>query len=243
MSASPQDQAKLLDLLRIDQRLSALDHQRRSHPSHATLEVLAGRAEDLRRAAVAQAAVISDIRREASRLETDVERVRARRVTQQARLDANQVPLRDVSAMQHEIARMDQRIAELDDEQLAVEERLEAATAAEAAMRTEAEAIAADVAAAKETYRVDMEEVEAEAARAREEREALAAALPHSLLEDYEYARSRNGALAVIEVRDGLVVGAGAELSPLELDALRRTPADELYWMEGTSQIVVRTTN
>ena len=46
----------------------------------------------------------------------------------------------------------------------------------------------------------------------------------------------------VIEVRDGVGIGVGADLSPLELDRIMRTPADEVYRTEDTQQIVVRTT-
>ena len=72
-------------------------------------------------------------------------------------------------------------------------------------------------------------------------RRELVERLPHALLEEYEEARRLNGALAVIEVRDGYGIGVAADLSPMELERIRLTPADELYLTEDTSQIVVRT--
>ena len=44
----------------------------------------------------------------------------------------------------------------------------------------------------------------------------------------------------MIEVRDGNPM-CFAELSPMELERIRLTPADELYFAEETGQIVVRT--
>lgn len=241
MSFSPDLQARLLDLQKLDQRATQLAATRKKHPSHGIIEELGGRADDLRRAAVAQQAVIFDVDREAALLADEIEKVQARREKQEGRIERNEVPLRDVSAMQHEIDSMTKRIGVLETQQLEVEERREAARDAFAAMKHEAEAIMADVEAAKAQFAADMGDVEEEMRSVAQERDKLAGELPAALLSEYDYARDRNGALAVIEVRGGVVMTPGAELSPLELDALRKSSADELYWTDDTSQIVVRT--
>ena len=163
------------------------------------------------------------------------------RKRQQSRIDNNQVPLRDISAMEHEIAQMDRRLAKLEDDQVEAEERVEAARAAQDKMKAEAQAIAADIEHLKAEFEADVAESDEELRRVIAARRALADRLPHSLLEEYEDARRRNGALAVIEVRDGYGIGVAADLSPMELERIRLTPADELYLTEDTSQIVVRT--
>jgi len=242
VNAPHEDQLLLLDLQKLDQRASKLRHQRNSHPAHATLQELSGRAEDLRRAAITQGAVISDIRREVTRIEDDIEKVRARRELQQGRLDRNEVPLRDVNPMEHEIRRMDQRLSDLEDTQLEAMERLETAETAEQAMKDEAAAIASDVEATRAGFTRDMAGVDEELRGVLAERETLAARVPAELMDEYERSRSRNGALAVVEVRDGQVLGAATELSPAELEDVRRTPEDQLCWAEETGQIIVRTT-
>ena len=226
MKASHTDQIELLELQKLDQKESALRHKRDSHPAHATVREFAGRVADLQRAAIAQSAVIADIGREVTRIEDEIAKVTERRARQQGRIDANQVPLRDISAMEHEIAQMDRRLAKLEDDQVDAEERIEAARAAQDKMKAEAQAIAADIEALKAQF---------------EARRELADRLPAALLEEYEDARRRNGALAVIEVRDGYGIGVAADLSPMELERIRLTPADELYLTEDTAQIVVRT--
>ncbi|WP_312349265.1 hypothetical protein [Actinomyces sp.] len=241
MNAPHEDQLLLLDLQGLDQRASKLRHRRDSHPAHATLRELSGRAEDLRRAAITQGAVISDITREVTRIEDDIEKVRARRELQQGRLDRNEVPLRDMNPMEHEIKRMDQRLSDLEDSQLEAMERLEAAEAAEQAMRDEGAAITADVESTRRTFTEEMSGVDAELREVLAQREALAARVPEGILSEYERSRSRNGALAVIEVRDGNVLGAATELSPAELEDIRRTPSDQLCWAEETGQLIVRT--
>ena len=226
MKATHENQLQLLDLQKLDQRESRLRHQRDSHPAHETVRELAARADDLRRAAVSQAAVIADCERETQRLEDERTKVAERRVRQQGR-----------------IAQMDQRLSVLENDQLAAEEKLEAAREAQDAMVREGDAIVADVEKTKVQFLEDTAAIDAELREVLAERRALAAALPSDLVEEYERARTRNGALAVLEVRDGNPMGAATDLSPLELESIRLTPADELYWTEDTGQIVVRTSN
>lgn len=241
MTFSPELQARLLELCKLDQRKMQLTAARKKHPSHAVIEELSGRADDLRRAAVAQQAVIFDLERDAKQVADDIARVVERRSMQEGRIERNEVPLRDVSSMQHEIDSMTKRIGVLETQQLEVEERLEAARGAMGAMKTEADAIIADVEAAKAGFTADMADTDEELRQVIADRDTLAGELPPALLSEYNYAFDRNSVLAVIEVRDGIVVTPGAELSPMELDALRNAPADDLFWTEDTSQIVVRT--
>ena len=241
MNVTHEDQLLLLDLQRFDQRESRLRHVRNSHPAHAKLKELSGRAEDLSRAAITQGAVISDIRREVSRIEGDIEKVAARRTLQRGRLDRGEVPMRDMSSMEHEIARMDQRLADLEETQLEAMERLEAAEKAQIAMKSEGAAIAADVEATKASFMEEMADTDAELRQVIASRAELAERLSAPLMSEYDRSRSKNGTLAVVEVRGDVVVGAASDISPNELDAIRKTPTDQLYWTEETGQIVVRT--
>ena len=236
MKATHTDQLDLLELQKLDQKESALRHKRDSHPAHATVREFAGRVADLQRAAISQNAVISDTGREVRRIEEEIAKVCERRSRQQGRIDANLVPLRDISAMEHEIAQMDRRLAKLEDDQVDAEERVETARAAQEKMKAEAQAITEDIERLKADFQADVELRRVIAAR-----RELTDRLPSDLLNEYEEARRRNGALAVIEVRDGYGIGVAADLSPMELERIRLTPADEVYLTEETAQIVVRT--
>lgn len=241
VKATHTDQLDLLELQKLDQKESALRHKRDSHPAHATVREFAGRVADLQRAAITQSALIADTTREVTRIEDEIAKVSERRKRQQSRIDNNQVPLRDISAMEHEIAQMDRRLAKLENDQVDAEERVEAARAAQEKMKEEAQAIAADIERLKAEFQADVAEADDELRSVIAARRALAERLPHDLLEEYEEARRRNGALAVIEVREGYGIGVAADLSPMELERIRLTPHDELYLTEDTSQIVVRT--
>lgn len=241
MKATHPDQLSLLDLQELDRRESALRHKRDAHPAHAAVRELAGRAEDLQRASITQSAVISDLAREIERIENEISLVSARRARQQARIEGNEVPLRDISSMEHEIAQMDARLSKLEEDQLSVEEQREAAVKAREAMLAEVEAMKSDVESHKAAFAADVAESDEELRSVIKKRRALAESLPADLLAEYESVRRLNGALAVIEVRNGVGIGSAADLSPLELETIRRTPVDELYRAEDTGAIVVRT--
>ena len=136
---------------------------------------------------------------------------------------------------------MDRRLAKLENDQVEAEERIETAQTAQEKMKVEAQAIADDIERLKAEFEADVAEADDELRRVIAARRELVERLPHALLEEYEEARRLNGALAVIEVRDGYGIGVAADLSPMELERIRLTPADELYLTEDTSQIVVRT--
>lgn len=241
MKAKPSDQLTLLDLQALDQRESVLRHQRDSHPAHATVRELAGRIDDLQRSQITQNSVISDLSREIERITHEIELVSARRDRQRKRIEANEVPLRDISSMEHEIAQMQTRLSRLEDDQLSVEEQRENAQKARESMLSETEGMKASIEQTKAEFMAEVAEADDELRTVIAKRRELAASIAKDLLDEYERVRALNGALAVLEVRDGVGIGMAAEISPLERETIRTTPADEVYWAEDTGAIVVRT--
>lgn len=241
MKAKPSDQLTLLDLQALDQRESVLRHKRDSHPAHAVVRELAGRIDDLQRSQITQNSVISDLSREIERITHEIELVSARRDRQRGRIEANEVPLRDISSMEHEIAQMETRLSNLEDDQLSVEEQRENAQKARESMLTEIEGMKASIEQTKAEFMAEVAEADDELRTVIAKRRELAASIAKDLLDEYERVRALNGALAVLEVRNGVGIGMAAEISPLERETIRTTPADEVYWAEDTGAIVVRT--
>lgn len=241
MKAKPSDQLTLLDLQALDQRESVLRHKRDSHPAHGTVRELAGRIDDLQRSQITQTSVISDLSREIERITHEIELVSARRDRQRGRIEANEVPLRDISSMEHEIAQMQTRLSRLEDDQLSVEEQRENAQKARESMLSEIEGMKASIEQTKAEFMAEVAEADDELRTVIAKRRELAASIAKDLLDEYERVRALNGALAVLEVRNGVGIGMAAEISPLERETIRTTPADEVYWAEDTGAIVVRT--
>lgn len=241
MKAPVEDQRALLELQRLDQRIAKLTHQKNAHPAHARIREAERAGEEAERERILGEARISDLKREQSRFEREIEQATRRRDVQQQRLDAGTVPLRDMSVLEHEIARIGQRIAELEDQQLETMEKVERAEREVRDLASRGERAAADAAAARAELDQATLGVDAGLRELGSKRQQIAGSVAADLLAEYERLRARTGGQAVVEVRGGLPVGASSEFSPAELGAIAALAPDDVYWAEETDQIVVRT--
>jgi uncharacterized protein len=239
-TAPPQEQRRLLDLQALDTSLARLAHQRRTLPVLATLAELEGRGEDLHRAQVEARTLAADTRRELTKAESDVEQVRARAARHQATLDSGKGLSRELVALQSELAQLAERQAVLEEIQLEVMERLEAAEARVAELDAQERAVAADVERHTAERDAAFAEIDAETGRLRAERDELAARLDAELLDLYEYARSRTGGLGVVALRGHRTEGAQIDFSLSELAAIDAAGPDEVLVSEEHGYVLVR---
>ena len=130
VKASPEAQLRLLELADLDAELGRLEHRRRGLPEHAELSQLEQRDRELRDEIATLEAREGDLRREQTKADADVEQVRSRIARDRARLDAGQVNSpRELENLQSEIESLLRRQSDLEDVELDVMERLEAAQA------------------------------------------------------------------------------------------------------------------
>lgn len=241
MKALPLEQRQLLDLQRLDLDIAKIRHTQKSHPSLQTLEALRNRQGDLQGAVVAARADLDDVNRQIAAVEAETEKVRTRRELQQTRLDEGKVPMRDMSAMEHEIRNMTERIGTLEAESMELMEQAERIEAMITAALANAEAIGADESAARTQMEADLAVSNKELERLGEQRQQLVAKIPADLVDEYETLRTRLGSVVVIEVRDGRPVASPVEFSAVDLSRLGATPTDEVFIHEDSEMLVVRT--
>lgn len=77
-TAPAHDQRRLLDVQALDTRLDQIAHKRKTHPTLSRLAELEAQLADLTTSLVASRTAASDLRRELTKAETDVEQVRTR---------------------------------------------------------------------------------------------------------------------------------------------------------------------
>lgn len=241
MKASPAEQLLLLEVQKTDLAIVRNLHQENSNPAWQKLAVLEGRQDDLRRAIVTGEATLEGYQRDIEKQETEISRVRQRHALQQKRLDEGQVPLRDMSALEHEIGNIDKRIQGLESQVL---ELMETAEKLETTLGR-AQQNVLEIGEDETKTRAAMD---AELAVSRQQREGLEAQrdkfrenIPQPVLALYDRLRARLGPVVVIEVRDGTVINSPVELPVTELSQANSFPADNLYVSDETECIVVRT--
>ncbi len=241
MIAESTRQLRLLDLQAIDTRLDQIAHARTHLPQLAELADLEGKARLIDDQLVRSRTELDDIQREIAKAEADVQLVRDRAARDQARLDAGTGTAKDLQALQHELVSLSRRQSELEDIELEVMERAEAAESdvaelergrGELTARIEALAAARDEALA----RLDAEHEEVGAPR-----ETLAEEVGPDLMALYEKIRSSSGGTGAAALRQRRCGGCQLELNPVEIQRLRQAPADEVLRCEECRRILVRT--
>lgn len=241
MKADPQAQRRLLDLQALDTALNQLAHKRRTLPQLAKLEQLAREIVATQDARVSAQVDVDDLDRDIARLEKDVEQVRQRAGKDQDRLVNGHAPARELEALQHEITSLARRQSELEDSELELMEKREAAqaaldevTAREAAIRAERDAVEAE-----------RDEQLAEIAKEEEFRSAgrkpLVADLPPDLIALYDRIRESSGGIGAALLRAGRCEGCRLELSGGDKAAVRAAAPDDVVRCEECGRILVRT--
>lgn len=242
MKADPADQARLLDLQELDSALDRSAARRRTLPELAAIEQADKRLAELRDQIALAEAAVSDIAREQTRLENEVELVRTRAAKDQQRLDAGQVSSpRELENLQSEIASLGRRQADLEDDVLEVMERREGLETDLAKLQSERSATESERAEAVQRRDAALAEIDAEAATTRQRRDTLSPQLPEALLTLYEKVRSSSngvGAAALVRRRCS---GCHLELAGNELRAAAAASDDEVLRCEECRRILVRT--
>jgi hypothetical protein len=244
VKADPQAQQRLLDLQALDLDLDRLRHRHDASPLIARLRTAAVEVTRLRDAAVAARTRLGDTERELRKAEADVDTVVARANRDRSLLDGGTITAAgQLTSLQGELASLERRQSSLEDVVLEVMERVEAAgedvTAAQAALDA-GEAALADIRAERDA---EVAEIEREQARVVELRGAKALDVPEDLRKLYESIRGKkgNGGIGAAELHRARCQGCNLTLNPIDLEDLRKAPANLVTRCEECQRILVRT--
>ena len=194
MKASPEAQLRLLEVADIDAELGRIAHRRRGLPEHAEITRLTERDLELRDSNAALTAQSSDLGREQTKAEADVEQVRSRIDRDRQRLDGGMVASpKELENLQSEIQSLQRRQSDLEEIVLDVMERRETNQAGldgGTAERTSIEAELQTVTAARD---VALAELDEQAAKATAKRAQIAETIASDLLDLYDKLRAQHG--------------------------------------------------
>ena len=240
ITATPEQQRKLLDLQSLDSQLVRVRAQIDNIPHDKQLHSLRqGGAAAVERAKIAQEQV-AEHEAAAQEAERVVAETTKRRDGMQSWLDADQVASRDVQAVTIEIAELTLRIGQLEDAQLEAIQALEESQAA-------LELVQAQIAEAQQAVNVRIttlneqgQQLSLQGKELTAERELLAKELPADVVAEYEQLRDQNQGIGAVELTAQGLSGAGLPIAPAELAEIKNTPANELAYCPDTGAILVR---
>lgn len=239
LTASPEDQALLLDLQSIDTKLQQLAHKADSLPELAALVRLAREAEEVRLQLGADGGALDDARTELKRVESDVELVETRIKRDTDRLDATS-SVKDVAGLEAELTSLRKRRSDLEDIELTVMERIEELEATAAATTARHDELGAQVASVESDRDAALATLNGERTNATEHRATIVGTLPAELFALYERQRERYGTGASM-LQGGVSSASGVKLNESDMAAIRAAAPDDVVLCPDSNAILVRT--
>jgi uncharacterized protein len=242
VKAAPDDQLRLLDLQALDSALDRLAHRRRTLPEIEAIEVLDHKVTQLAGDIVLVETEDSDLGREQSKLEADIDLVRTRMQKDQQRLDAGQVSSpRELENLQSEIESLKRRQSDLEDEELEIMEKREVVQTRLQELRDEREQTAATLSEAEQRRDTAFAEIDADHDKTAQQRGELAGTLPDDLLTPYEKVRASSAGVGAAALHRGRCEGCHLQLNTTDLNHLHEAADDEVVRCEECRRILVRT--
>ncbi|KRE62593.1 C4-type zinc ribbon domain-containing protein [Nostocoides sp. Soil756] len=241
MRAEPTRQLRLLDLQAVDTRLDQIAHAKRTLPQLAELADLEGKARLIDDQLVRSRTELDDVQREVARAESDVQLVRDRAARDQARLDAGTGTAKDLQAIQHELASLARRQSDLEEVELEVMERAEAAEHDVRELERGRSELTERIRALEAARDEALARLDAEAGQVAAPRDRLVGDVGEDLVTLYEKIRAGSGGMGAAELRQRRCGGCQLDINPVELQRLRSAPEDEVLRCEECRRILVRT--
>ncbi|UAJ78050.1 hypothetical protein IT072_12225 [Leifsonia sp. ZF2019] len=238
MKASPADQNELLRLQSADTRLAQLDHAVATLPQTKELSALQPEVEALRARWIAATGELEDARTELKRVESDVELVEARIKRDNDRVQQT-ASVKDVQALEAELASLAKRQGDLEEIELTVMERVDGLEKALAAVEAERAELGSRVEALEAARDAEAEKIAAQRTALAADRATIAGALPADLVALYERQRARYGLGAALLQR-GVSLGSNVKLTESDLAEIRRAAADDVVLCPDSSAILIR---
>lgn len=245
MGAMTADRDALNTLLRIqdlDSTLDALRHQRATLPEFDELASTQAEAAEVDAAAAVVQEERHDLERSQKRYEDEVALLEDRINAENAKLYGGDVTgMKDLQALQDEIAGLGDRRTLVEDQILEIMEAAEPVDAKLADFAQQKTALDQRGATIENRITQRQSEIDGEIGDTEGQRSDHAAAISAELLAEYERIRSQPGTVGVAKLVGSTCHGCHLELPAVEVDRLKKLPADELVHCEECGCILVRT--
>ena len=214
--------AHLLELQQLDLTIDRLRTRQAAIESGAELTTARASADAAEAVVGEHRLQIEALDRDATKVEHEIDSLTQKTAAEEARMSSGAVAnARELEAMGHEIANLKRRIADREDELLAIMERREALERSVA----EAEGVAAERRGSADRIlaesREELSQIATDLAARQAERPAAVAAIDPDTLELYEDLRPQKKGVAAAALVDNVCQGCHEQLSAVELDHVR----------------------
>jgi uncharacterized protein len=240
MQAPVAEQRSLLELQAHDSAVDRLVHRRGSLPEDARLAELGQALAAVDQLTAERDGTLATVRREQKRFEDEVDMVTRKARSEEERAVSGRVTSpKELTAIQEEVAALKRRQDVLEDQLLERMEQRETLEAELAELAGRREGIVGEQAEVTKARDAALVEIDRELESERTAREAIAPGLGAELRALYDQLRARHGGVGAAALVGNTCQGCRVSISPVELAAIRRRPAEEVKRCENCRRILV----
>jgi predicted nucleic acid-binding Zn-ribbon protein len=240
MKATPSDQRSVLDIQNFDFTTTSLNAKAAGLPEIAAIASLTIKANNARDLRIAAETELSDVKRELSRAETDVEQVVSRITRDEARLASGTGAAKELEQLQHELVSLNNRRSELEEVELEIMMRVDGIKERISTLQEEEATLALEIANLEISKENALTVIGADLSAAAQERTKTVACVNPELIALYEKIRSSNNGTGAAALVGNQCKGCHLTLNTIELQRIAGLAEDELVRCEECRCILVR---
>ncbi len=240
MKASHSDQQAILEVQRLDDQLAALAQREATLPETTALNTVVIKRNNVRDLRIAAETERTDVKRELTRAEADVEQIVTRIQRDEARLNSGTGSAKDLESTQHELVTLGQRRAELEEVELTIMVQVEAITNRINELSAEEEKLAAEIAELEVKRENALTIIINERAVVADKRAAIAAPIAQDLKELYTKLAADNNGNGAAPLVGNECKGCHLTINTTEVQRMSTLPAEEVVRCEQCRSILVR---
>ena len=240
MDAPLEEQRALLELQHHDSAIDRLRARRGSLPEDARLAELAVALAAADQLAAERRGSLATLQREQARLEDEIEMVAAKAAREEDRAASGKVTSpKELTVIQEEVAALKRRQVALEDDLLERMEQREAIEAELAELDGRRETVTAEQAEVTRARDAALVEIDRELEGEQAARAAVAPRVGAELQALYDQIRLRLGGVGAAALVGDTCQGCRVSISPVELAAIHKQPADTVKRCENCRRILV----
>jgi predicted nucleic acid-binding Zn-ribbon protein len=240
MKATPSDQRSVLDIQNFDFTTTSLNAKAAGLPEIAAIASLTIKANNARDLRIAAETELSDVKRELSRAETDVEQVVSRITRDEARLASGTGAAKELEQLQHELVSLNNRRSELEEVELEIMLRVDGIKERISTLQEEEAALALEIANLEISKENALTVIGADLSAAAQERAKTVASVNPELIALYEKIRGTNNGTGAAALIGNQCKGCHLTLNTIELQRIAALAEDEVSRCEECRCILVR---
>jgi predicted nucleic acid-binding Zn-ribbon protein len=240
VKASPSDQSAILEVQRLDNQLASLAQREATLPETQALSTVTIKRNNVRDLRIAAETERTDVKRELSRAEGDVEQILTRINRDEARLSSGTGTPKELEQTQHELITLNARRVELEEAELTIMVVVEELTNRITELSTQEDTLNAEIADCEIKRENALTLIINERTSVNEKRAACIAPIADELKKLYAKLAADNNGNAAAPLVGNECRGCHLTINTTEVSRISTLPADEVVRCEQCRCILVR---